>query len=179
MNFLERLVAELYEQRGYLVRTNVRFGNTPTKGGYHGEIDVLGVKFDENRIVHIETSSSADTLEKQLKPLRVRFEAAPDHYRSLLSIPQDFAIESVDRLFIFAGSASPRTKTRSLINEFKTNVGVKVWPMSRLMKEVVEHVRTRPKGTVIPESSGYLRAIQFAMPYSGASSPLSTGEDLT
>lgn len=40
MNFLEQLVAEWYEYKGYFCRTNIRFGETG-HDGHIGEMDVV------------------------------------------------------------------------------------------------------------------------------------------
>ena len=40
MNFLEKLVAEWYQYRGYFVKGNVKFGPRE-QGGYKSEMDVV------------------------------------------------------------------------------------------------------------------------------------------
>ena len=58
MNFLEQLVAEWYEYRGYFVRCNVNFGKRGD-GGWEGEMDVIAFQPLERSLVHIEVSTDA------------------------------------------------------------------------------------------------------------------------
>jgi len=56
MNFLEQLLAEWYQYKGYYVRQNIRIGKR-NNGGYAGEIDILAYHPKTEIIVHIEASS--------------------------------------------------------------------------------------------------------------------------
>ena len=55
MNFLEELAAEWYEWQGYFIRRNVLVG-TRAKGGWEGELDVVGLHPVRQHLVHIECS---------------------------------------------------------------------------------------------------------------------------
>ena len=159
MNFLERLVADWYEHQGYLVRSNLMFGK-PDKGGYEGEADVLAVKFDEHRLVHIETSGDAFSWEKRLSRFEGKFKTANKYYLASLSIPKDFTIERR----VYVGFGSPSAKTRALIEDFEARVEARVYSVDELAKEIVAHVgKSKPETSAIPESFGYLRAFQFAV----------------
>ena len=54
-NFLEQLVAEWYEYKGYFVRRNVLVGRR-SRGGYECELDVVAFNPEEKHLVHIEPS---------------------------------------------------------------------------------------------------------------------------
>ncbi len=69
MNFLEQLIAEWYAYRGFFVRTNIRFGKRPA-GGYEGEIDVAAFNPRTKHLVHIETSTDADSWAERKKTIR-------------------------------------------------------------------------------------------------------------
>src|SRR5713101_5580816 len=58
INFLEQLVAEWYEYRGFFVRRNIHVGKR-TAGGHEGELDVVAFHPVEKRLVQIETSMDA------------------------------------------------------------------------------------------------------------------------
>lgn len=58
INFLEQLVAEWYEYRGFFVRRNVNVGKR-TAGGHEGELDVVAFHPVEKLLVQIETSRVA------------------------------------------------------------------------------------------------------------------------
>src|ERR1700683_1491772 len=59
-NFLEQLVAEWYEYRGFFVRRNVNVGKR-TAGGHEGELDVVAFHPVEKLLVQIETSMDAES----------------------------------------------------------------------------------------------------------------------
>lgn len=66
VNFLEQMVAEWYEFRGYFVRRNVRVGPRP-KGGHIAELDVVAYHPARKHLVHIEPSSDANSWEEREK----------------------------------------------------------------------------------------------------------------
>jgi len=63
-NFLEQLVAEWYEYRGYFVRRNIAVGRR-TKGGYECELDIVALDPVRRHLVHIEPSMDAESWEKR------------------------------------------------------------------------------------------------------------------
>jgi hypothetical protein len=52
-NFLEQLVAEWYEYRGYFVRRNVPVGRR-SNGGFEAELDVVALNPETRHLVHLE-----------------------------------------------------------------------------------------------------------------------------
>lgn len=58
MNHLEQLVAEWLQYRGYFVRTAVLVGPRP-KGGFEGELDVVGLHVANQHLMHVECSLDA------------------------------------------------------------------------------------------------------------------------
>lgn len=59
-NFLEELVAEWYEYKGYIVKRNERVGRLAA-GGHEGELDVIAFNPMTKHLIHIETSTDADS----------------------------------------------------------------------------------------------------------------------
>jgi Holliday junction resolvase-like predicted endonuclease len=59
-NFLEEIVAEWLEYKGYIVKRNERVGRRAA-GGHEGELDVVGFNPKTKHLVHIETSTDADS----------------------------------------------------------------------------------------------------------------------
>jgi len=55
MNHLEQLVVEWLQYNGYFVRASVQVGPR-SKGGFEGELDVVGLKFTTNHLIHVECS---------------------------------------------------------------------------------------------------------------------------
>ena len=59
-NFLEELAAEWLEYKGYIVKRNERVGRRGA-GGHEGELDVVAFNPKTKHLVHVETSSDADS----------------------------------------------------------------------------------------------------------------------
>lgn len=144
MNFLERLVAEWYELRGYFVKTNVRFGPR-ANGGYIGEVDVLAAKPRTRELVHIEVFGDAPRSEDYPDRIRKKFERAEPFYSGMVEmefeLPQRIAIVTI---------GTPKIPID----------GVATMNVDALMREIKAVVYTY--NGAIPERYGYLRAIQFA-----------------
>jgi hypothetical protein len=60
MNHLEQLVAEWLQYNGYFVRSSVQVGPRP-RGGFEGELDVVGIHIVRNHLIHVECSLDADS----------------------------------------------------------------------------------------------------------------------
>lgn len=154
INFLEQLVAEWYEFRGYFVRRNVRVGPRP-KGGHESELDVVAFHPEKNHLVHIEPSMDADSWDQREKRYAKKFEAGRKYIPGLfagLDLPPD--IEQV-ALLVF-GSSSGRTKIG----------GGKILMIANFMNEIRKEIRTRRVDkAAVPEQYQLLRALQFAANY--------------
>lgn len=72
-NHLETLTAEWLEFNGYFVRTSVLVGRRE-KGGYEGELDVVGFHPRTRHLVHIECSLDADTWAERERRFTGKFE---------------------------------------------------------------------------------------------------------
>ena len=83
-NFLEQLVAEWYEFRGFYVRRNVKVGKR-SKGGHEGELDVVAFHPVERRLVHVETSMDAENWEKRETKFSRKFKAGKTYIPSLFA----------------------------------------------------------------------------------------------
>lgn len=59
-NFLEQLLREWYEYKGYFVRNNVLVGKLD-KGGYATELDIVAFHPETKHVVHLEPSMDADS----------------------------------------------------------------------------------------------------------------------
>jgi hypothetical protein len=83
-NFLEQLVAERYEYRGYFVRRNVLKGRREA-GGYECELDVVAFHPTERQLIHIEASMDADSWAEREKRFTRKFEAGRKHIPELFT----------------------------------------------------------------------------------------------
>jgi hypothetical protein len=153
-NFLEQLVAEWFEYRGYFVRRNVCVGKR-VKGGHDGELDVVAFHPGENKLVHIEPSMDSDRWDEREKRFKRKFDTGrrhiPELFRHFGSLPE---IESI-ALLVYASS-----KTRSHVG------GARILMIHDLMKEIREYLHFRRiEREAVPEQFVILRSLQFASQY--------------
>jgi hypothetical protein len=91
INFLEQVVSEWYEFRGYFVRRNVRVGPR-TKGGHESELDIVASHPEKKHLVHIEPSSDAASWEARELKYKKKFDAGKKYIPALfagLDLPPD------------------------------------------------------------------------------------------
>ncbi len=97
MNFLEELISEWYEYKGYFVRQNVKVGKRDN-GGYAGELDIVAFNPVTKHLVHIEPSSDTDTWEKRERRYKKKFDLGrkyiPDLFRCI-KIPNKIEQQAV------------------------------------------------------------------------------------
>lgn len=151
-NFLEQLVCEFYEFRGYFVRQNVMVGKR-AKGGYEGELDVVAFHPVLKKLVHLEPSMDAHTWEKREERFTKKFAAGRSHIPALfqgLDVPAE--IEQI-ALFGFGGKGG------------RTHVGGgRIVLVSEFMNEIADALRgKRVQTAAIPEGFPLLRTMQFTL----------------
>ena len=95
MTFLEQSVAGWFSYKGFFVRTNIKFGRRPA-GGYTGEIDVAAFDPKTGNLIHIETSTDADSWAERKRRFNRKFSDAERHYKDIF----DFKFRDVKRLAI-------------------------------------------------------------------------------
>jgi hypothetical protein len=150
MNYLEELVAEWYEFRGYFVRRNVLVGKR-AKGGYEGELDVVAFHPGTRHLVHIEPSMDALAWDKRETRFRKKFEAGQKYIPGLfagLNVPKK--VEQI-ALLQFASK-----RNRSSVG------GGKLLLVSELLVEILTELREkRVASNAVPEDKPILRTLQF------------------
>lgn len=154
INFLEQLVAEWYEYRGYFVRRNVPVGKR-TKGGYECELDIVAFDPVKHHLVHIEPSMDAESWEKRELQFKKKFDAGLKYVPGLfpgLELP-----EEIEQIVIFAFA--------SRVNH-PTLAGRKVMLVSDLMREIMEDLSDKKiASAAVPEHHPILRTLQFVVEY--------------
>jgi len=154
VTFLEQVVAEWYAYRGFFVRTNIKFGRRPA-GGYEGEIDVAAFSPKTKHLIHIETSTDADSWAERRRRFRKKFEDAKRHYKEVF----DFEFDSVEKRAIVGFSR----KTLKQV-DFGTDIQITLVP--DFIRELTQFLgRLSPMQSAVPEGYPLLRAIQFAIFY--------------
>jgi hypothetical protein len=99
---MEELVAEWYEYKGYLVKRNERVGRRPA-GGYEGELDVVAFNPKTKHLLHVETSTDADSWAGRQKRFQKKFEAGTKYIKTLfdgLTIPDEIEKKAI---FVLGG----------------------------------------------------------------------------
>jgi hypothetical protein len=153
VNFLEQLVAEWYAYKGYLVRTNVKFGKR-ARGGWEGEMDVLAFEPRRGILVHLETSGDADSWKERRDRFRQKFEKAASHYE------QEFPFQSEDVTKIAVVGFARPTGSIDLGDD------ITLLTIPELMTEITKEIRElKPTKRAVDETYPLLRAIQFAVWY--------------
>jgi len=156
-NFLEQIVAEWFEFRGYFVRRNINVGRRP-KGGFESELDVVAFHPGKRHLVHVEPSMDADSWDQREKRFGAKFAAGRKHIPTLFS---GFDLPKIEHiaLLVFAGEQGHATLG-----------GGKVL----LIKDLMHEIRTDPewglaarsvRNKAVPEQYVILRTLQFAANY--------------
>jgi len=107
-NFMEEIVAEWLEYRGYIVKRNERVGRRAA-GGHEGELDVVAFNPKTNHLIHIETSTDADSWAAREKRFSKKFASGAKHIKTLfegLTVP-----DQAEKKVIFAFGSDKNHKT--------------------------------------------------------------------
>jgi hypothetical protein len=154
MNFLESLVAEWYDYRGYFVRSNSRTRKRQ-KGGYDVELDVLAFSPSDQRLIHIETSGDANSWqERKERFLKKKFILSREEYESLIGT----RVHTIEKIAIVGWNS-----TKSDLN---WGDDIKVVLIPQLLEEITTKLReTSPLKQAVPESFPLLRAMQMALAF--------------
>lgn len=96
-NFLEELAAEWFEYKGYIVKRNERVGRL-AQGGHEGELDVVAFNPKTKHLVHVETSTDADSWADREKRLSRKFASGGKHIKELfegLALPDEIEMKAI------------------------------------------------------------------------------------
>ncbi len=73
MTFVEQLVFEWLDYRGYITRCNIRVGRLK-KGGYSGEIDIAAYHPTTRHCIHVECHTDAGSWKQREAALKKKFD---------------------------------------------------------------------------------------------------------
>jgi len=107
-NFLEELVAEWFEYKGYIVKRNERVGRRAA-GGHEGELDVVAFNPKTRHLIHVETSTDADSWAGREKRFFKKFSTGAKHIKAVfdgLNVPDE-----IEKKAIFAFGSDKNHKT--------------------------------------------------------------------
>ena len=153
-NYLEQLVSEWYEFRGYFVRRNIKVGRRPA-GGYEGELDVVAFHPSKKHLVHIEPSLDAHTWDKREERFAKKFAAGRKYIPKIFEgfdLPTD--MEQIALLVL------PSRGNRQTLG------GGKLITLAELLEEIF--IEIKPLSIYqnsIPEDKPLLRSFQYVSQY--------------
>lgn len=96
-NFLEELVAEWLEYSSYIVKRNERVGLREA-GGYEGELDVVAFNPKTKHLVHVETSTDADSWAGREKRFAKKFLSGEKYIKTLfegMAVPDEIEKKAI------------------------------------------------------------------------------------
>lgn len=153
-NFLEQLVAEWYEYRGYFVRRNVTVGKRRA-GGYECELDVVAFNPAIRHLAHIEPSMDAESWQTRERRFRRKFEAGRKYIPGLF--PGFELPPEIEQVAVLAFGSKVNHPTLG---------GAKVLLVSDLMREILEDLSDKKIAeNAVPEHHALLRTLQFVVEY--------------
>lgn len=170
MNFLEQLAAEWYQYKGYLVRTNLRFGkNASGKGGHIGEIDVVAYEPKTEDFIHLEASTDALSWSERKKIFEKKFTNARKYYLEIFPFKRMDIKPKQIALVGFNLNPSPEATSWKSSPPDKSpwgDIKIEVIHIPKFFKEINAELKSKnPQRDAIPEAHPLLRAIQYAMFY--------------
>ncbi len=153
-NFLEQLVTEWYEYKGYFVRRNVPVGKR-TRGGHESELDVVAFNASARHVVHVELSMDAESWEKRERRFKAKFEAGRKYIPALF--PGVELLDDTEQIAILAFASKTNHPTLG---------GAKVLIVSDLLREIMEDLSEKKIASrAVPEHHALLRTLQFVVEY--------------
>lgn len=150
MNHLEQLVAEWLQYNGYFVRVSVQVGKR-NKGGFAGELDVIGVDLAHGHTLHVECSLDALKDADRQKRFAGKFERGRRFYRDAfpgIDLPGE--LEQIAVLQFASG------KVREM-------GGARLVTVREFIQEVFAGLKgTKPASAAVPSNLPLLRTLQLA-----------------
>jgi hypothetical protein len=150
VNHLEQLVAEWLQYNGYFVRVAVPVGPRP-RGGFEGELDVVGLNLARHHLIHVECSLDALSNAQRQPRFAQKFE------RGRKFIPD-----------VLKGIALPEKLDQAAVLQFAgANVlsmgGVRVVTVRELVHEINRGLKgTSPASKAVSSNLPLLRTLQLA-----------------
>lgn len=149
-NFLEELVAEWLKYKCYIVKRNERVGRR-SKGGHEGELDVVAFNPKTGHLIHVETSTDADSWTGRERRFGKKFASGEKHIRSLfggLMLP-----EVIEKRAIFTFGSDKNHKTIG---------GGNVQLVEDFILEILRELKhTSSFSRAVPEKFPILRVLQM------------------
>lgn len=153
MSHLESLIAEYLDWQGYVVKRNIRVGQL-AQGGYEMELDVVGYRHSDNRLVHYEPSLDAQSWAKREERYEKKFAAGKKYILSEVFPWLSEKQPEIHQIAVFFIHPSDRDVI----------CGGEIHSIDELMSEIREQVeKVGPMiSKAIPENYPLLRTLQLS-----------------
>ena len=169
MNVYEQLISEWLSIRGYIVLNNVKVGrnascqseHNSSKGGWAGELDVVGWNPVTGDLVNYEPSIDSNTWTKRAERYKRKFSVAKKHVRDipqLAAVPKE-ALKSLRCVAVLSHSPKGMSeRTKWLDGELITHDAL----MDDIAQWLINEYCIAARGA-IPETHPLLRTLQLAL----------------
>jgi hypothetical protein len=152
MNHLEALTAEWLAYNGYFTRSTIKVGKR-AKGGWDGELDVVGFHPARQHFIHVECSIDANSWPEREKKFRQKFEKGRKHAAFIFSgmeLPS-----ALDQVVVhgFAGAA----------NKHRDLGGGRLMTSQELAAEIMNGIPTDMSKSAVPENFPIIRTLQLSI----------------
>ncbi len=150
MNHLEQLVSEWLQYKEYFVRVSVPVGPRP-RGGFEGELDVVGVNPGNEHLIHVECSLDALSWKIRNEKFAKKFERGRKYIKS-----------------VFKGLVLPQKLDQVALLQFATHTnhevgGARLVTGKQFIREVFDGLKgTSPSSGAVPSTLPLLRTLQLA-----------------
>lgn len=152
MNHLETLTAEWLAYNDYFTRSTVKVGKR-AKGGWEGELDVVGFHPGRQHFIHVECSTDAWTWLRREETFRRKFAIGRRHAAELFSgMELPTALDQV----VVHGYAGANDKYRNL-------GGGRFVTSQELAAEIMNGIPATSRKSAVPENFPLMRTLQLSI----------------
>ena len=152
MNHLETLTAEWLAYNGYFTRSTIKVGKR-AKGGWEGELDVVGFHPARQHFIHVECSADAWTWPKREEIFQRKFYIGRKHAAELFSgMELPTALDQV----VVHGYAGAADKYRDL-------GGGRLMTSQELAAEIMNGIPANSWKSAVPENFPLMRTLQLSI----------------
>lgn len=151
MNHLEQLVSEWLQHKGYFVRVSVPVGPRP-KGGYEGELDIVGLNPNSKHLIHVECSLDSLSWDKRNARFSMKFERGRKYIKKA----------------VFKGLVLPEILDQVALLQYapdtiRTVGGQRLVTVKQFIQEVFDGLKgDSPASRAVPSTLPLLRTLQLA-----------------
>lgn len=158
MNHLEQLVSEWLQYKDYFVRASVQVGPR-AKGGFEGELDIVGFDFDNKHLIHVECSLDAASWEDRETKFSKKFERGRKYVKD-----------------VFKGFALPENLDQVALLQFANGTrkeigGARIVTVKHFIREILDGLKgTSPSSGAVPSTFPLIRTLQLSADAQGTES---------